>query len=89
MFTTDHSKEAVQEKITSSVDTAIENGYSLKFSTHLDWFMVNYEIICVLRDEMGCKGWHDLSEVELSNCFKTISSGEKLPDWNIEEEKFN
>ncbi len=48
-----YSEDAVQEKITSSIDTAIKNGYSIKFSTHLDQFMVIYNIIRVLRDEMG------------------------------------
>ncbi len=51
--------------------------------------MVNYDIIRTLKDEMGYKGWHELSQVELSNRFKNISSRKKLPDWNMEEEKYN
>jgi hypothetical protein len=74
-----HSDEVVQEKITSSVDTTIENGYSLKFSTQSDQLMVNYDLIHVLRNKMGYECWDDLSNVELTHCFKNYCSIKKLP----------
>jgi hypothetical protein len=45
-----HSEEASQEKIIVSVDATFKNGYSLKLSTHLNQFMVDYDIICVLKE---------------------------------------
>ncbi len=60
-----HSQEACQEKMTVSVDAASNNGHSLKLNTHLNHFMVDYNIVCVLKEEMGFKSWADMSELEL------------------------
>ncbi len=48
-----HKEEAIKEKITASVDSTFENGYSLKLSTHLNQFMVDYDIIQILKTKMG------------------------------------
>ncbi len=73
--------------MTASVDAAFKNCYSLKLNTHLNQFMVGYNIVCVLKDEMGFKSWSDMSELELGFCFRNQTSKKSLPDWNIEEEK--
>ncbi len=40
-----HNEEAILKMITASVDSTFKNGNSLKLSTHLNQFMVNYDII--------------------------------------------
>jgi hypothetical protein len=82
-----HSQEAGKEKMTASVDAAFKNGYSLKLNTHLNQFMVDYDIDCVLKEEMGFKSWSDMSELELGFCLRNHTSKRSLPDWNIKEEK--
>jgi hypothetical protein len=47
------NEEAIQEMITASLNSTFENGYSLKLSTHLNQSMVNFDIICILKNEMG------------------------------------
>jgi hypothetical protein len=84
-----HSQEAGQEKMTASVDAAFKYGYSLKLNTHLNQFMVDYDIICLLKEEMGFRSWSDMSELEKGFCFRNHTSNKSLPDWNIEEEKFS
>ncbi len=85
-----HSQEAGQEKMTATVDSAFLNGYSLWLNTHLSQYMVDYNIVCVLKEEMGFKRWSDLSDLELGFCFKNHSSKKSLRDWNIKkEEKFS
>ena len=84
-----HSQEAGQEKMTATVDSVFKNGYYLRLNTHLNQYMVDYNIVCVLKEEMGFKSWSDLSDLELGFCFKNHSSKKNLPDWNIEEEKFS
>jgi hypothetical protein len=84
-----HSQEAGQEKMTATVNAAFENGYSLRLNTHLNQYMVDYDIVCVLKEEMGLKSWSDLSDLELGFSFKNHTSKKSLPDWNIEEEKFS
>jgi hypothetical protein len=84
-----HSQEAGQEKMTASVDAAFKNGYSLKLNTYLNQYMVDYEIVCVLKEEMGFRSWSDMSEFKLGFCFRNHTYKTNLPDWNIKEEKFS
>jgi hypothetical protein len=81
--------DAVKKKLTASIDSVFKNGYNLKCHCHLNQFMVDYDILRVLKDEFGYKSWSDVSDVERAICFKGYSKGKALPDWNIEEEVFN
>jgi hypothetical protein len=83
------SQEAIQEKMTASVDAAFKNGYSLKLNTYSNQFMVDYDIDCVLKEEMGFRSWSNVSELELGFCFRNYTTNKSLPDWNIEEEEYN
>ncbi len=84
-----HSQDAGQEKMTALVDAAFKNGYSLNLNTYLNQYMVNYDIVHVLKEEMGFRSWSDMSELELGFCFKNHTSRKNLPDWNIKEENFS
>jgi hypothetical protein len=83
------NKEAIIEKLTASVDSTFKNGYSLKLSTHLNQFMVDYDIIHILKTERGYNGWSDLSQVECGFCFKNHTTMKVLPDWNVQEMRYN
>jgi hypothetical protein len=83
-----NSKEdMIREKITSSLDSKFRGGYSLKVGSHMNQFMVDYNIIRVLKDNMGFKSWSDISETEHGYCFKRYSSKTALPDWETTEEE--
>jgi hypothetical protein len=84
-----NSQDAGREKMTATVDAAFKNGYSLRLNTHLNQYMVDYDIGCVLKEEMGFKSWSDVSDLELDFCFKNHTSKKRLPDWNIKEEKIS
>jgi hypothetical protein len=60
-----HSQDAGQENMTVLADAAFKNGYSLKLNTYLNQYMVDYNIVCVLKEEMGFRSWSDMSELEL------------------------
>ena len=81
--------EAVKDKLTMSIDSVFKNGYNLKYHCHLNQFMVDYDIIRVLKDDVGYKSWSDVSDAERAICFKGYSKGKALPDWDIQEEVFN
>jgi hypothetical protein len=51
--------------------------------------MVDFDIIRILKNNMGYSSWSELSEVECAICFKNYSSKKALPDWNTEEETYN
>jgi len=81
--------DAVKKKLTANIDSVFKNGYNFKCHCHLNQFMVDYDILRVLKDEFGYKSWSDVSDVECAICFKGYSKGKALPDWNIQEEVFN
>jgi hypothetical protein len=76
--------------MTDSIDAVFKNGFNVRMHSHLKQFMVEYDIIHVLRDNMGYSSWNDLSETELDLCFKNYATtkNKSLPDWNIEEETY-
>jgi hypothetical protein len=78
-----HSQEAGQKKMIASVDTVFKNGYSLKLNTYLNQYMVDYNIVCVLKEEMGFRSWSDMSELELGFSFRNHTSKNNLPYLNI------
>ncbi len=57
-----------------------KNGYSLTLSIHLNQCMVNFDIICILKNEMGLKCWTDLTELECGFCFKNYTASIQFPD---------
>ncbi len=83
------NEEVVKEKLTASIDSTFKNWYNLKCHCHLNQFMVDYDILRVLKVDFGYKSWSYLSDVERAICFKGYSKGKALPDWNIQEEVFN
>ena len=79
--------DLIEEKITSWVDTKFNGGYSLRVGCHMDQFMVDYDIICILKDEMGFNCWSEVSEKDRGHCFKRYTSKFTLPGWNSTEEE--
>jgi hypothetical protein len=84
-----NNEEAIKEKMTGAVDSTFKNGYNLKVHSHLDQFMVDYDIIHILKNNMGYLSWSDVSNLERAICFKNYSMKKALPDWNMEEETYN
>jgi hypothetical protein len=85
-----NDEKAIKEKMTAAVDASFKNGLNISFYCHLNQFMVDYDIICVLRNNMGYSSWSELTNVEHGICFKNYSNTKTaLPDWNIKEESFN
>ncbi len=70
--------------MTASRDATFKNGYSLKLNAYLNQYMVDYNIVCVLKEEMGFRSWPDMSELEFCFCYRNHTSKKNLPDWNIE-----
>ena len=52
-----NNEKAIKEKITAAVDSTFKNGYNLKVHSHLNQFMVDYDIIRILKITWGtCHG---------------------------------
>ncbi len=84
-----NNEEAIKEKMTIAVDSTFKIGYNLKVHSHLNQFMVDYNIIRILKNDMGFLSWSDVSEEECAIGLKKYSMKKALPDWNMEEETYN
>ncbi len=73
-----NDEKAVKEKITAAVDAAFKNRLNIRYHCHLNQFMVDYDIIRVLRNDMGYSAWAELTDVECGICFRNFLTG-KMP----------
>jgi hypothetical protein len=56
-----NNEKANKEKITAAVDASFKKGLNIRFYCHLNQFMDDYDIICVLRNIMGYSLWSEFS----------------------------
>jgi hypothetical protein len=76
-----NDEKAIKEKMMAAVNASFKNGLNIRFHCHLNQFMVDYDIIHVLRNNMGYSSWSELTDVECGICFRNYSNRKKaLPD---------
>jgi len=84
------AEESVKRKITEACDSTFKKGFNIRYHCHLNQFMVDYDILRVLKNNMGYSSWSDLSNDDREICYKGyVTKKINLPDWNIEEESWN
>jgi hypothetical protein len=50
--------------------------------------MVDYDILCILKEYVGYTSWSDVPMSERGMCYCNYNSKSFLPKWDIEEEKY-
>ncbi len=83
------SKDLVGEKLTNNMDAQFSGGYFICSNDWLNHFMVDYDIIRILKDYVGYTSWSNVSLSEMGYCYRGYNSKTILPEWHIEEEKYN
>jgi hypothetical protein len=83
------SKDLVGEKLTNNMDAQFSGGYSICSNDWLNHFMVDYDIIRILKDYVGYTSWSDVPLSERGYCYHGYNAKTVLPEWHIEEEKYN
>jgi hypothetical protein len=83
------SKDLVGKKLTNDIDAQISGGYSISSNDWLNHFMVDYDIIHILKDYVGYTSWSDVPMIERGYCYCGYNTKTSLPEWHIEEEKCN
>lgn len=83
------SEDLAAEKLTNDIDAQFNGGYSITSNNWLNHFMVDYDIIRILKDYVGYTSWSDVPTSERGYCYRGYNSKTPLPDWNIEEERYN
>ncbi len=83
------SKDLVGEKLTNNMDAQFSGGYSISSNDWFNHFMVDYDIIRFLKDYVGYTSWSDVPLSERGYCYRGYNAKTILPEWHIEEEKYN
>ena len=83
-----HSVKSAEETLTNDIDAQFQGGFTIKTNAQLNRFMVDYDIIRVLKNHVGYKSWDDVSDTEREYCFKNYSPKSGLPMWNTVQENY-
>jgi hypothetical protein len=82
------NEEQVAEDITDNIDKHYRAGFVLHWDDCLNHWMVDYDIIRVLKGYVGYSSWTDVPAKQRGLCFKNYNQSMTLPDWDIEQERY-
>ena len=82
------SVRSAEESLTNDIDAQFQGGFTIKTNARFNRFMVNYDIIRVLKNHVGYKSWDEVSITEREYCFKNYSPKSGLPMWNTVQENY-
>ncbi len=74
------SKDLAGEKLTNDIDALFSGGYSISSNDWLNHFMVDYDIICILKDYVGYTSWSDVPLSERGYCYHEYNTKTILPE---------
>ena len=81
------SEDAVAKKITNDMDKHV-GVIIFKWNDSLNHWMVDNQIICILKYYIGYSSWADVPTNQRNFCYKNYNANFKLPDWNIKQERY-
>ncbi len=82
------SVKSAEEALTNDIDAQFHGGFTISTNAWLNHFMVDYDIICVLKNHVGYKSWDDVPTTESEYCYKNYTSKTSLPMWNTVQEYY-
>jgi hypothetical protein len=82
------SSYSAEETLTNDIDAQFQGGFTINTNARLNRFMVDYDIIRVLKNHVGYKSWDEVSSTEREYCFKNYSPKSGLPMWNTIQENY-
>jgi hypothetical protein len=80
------NQELVAEDITDDIDKHLRAGFVLHWDDCLNHWMVDYDIIRVLKGYVGFSSWTDVPTKQRELCYKNYNQNVTLPEWVIEQE---
>ena len=82
------NEDLVGETLTEEIHKHFRGGYSLILGDWLNWCMVDYDIICILKDCVGYSSWSNVPIKQRELCYQNYNNKSILPEWNVQQEKF-
>jgi hypothetical protein len=81
-------KELVGETLTEETHKHFCGGYNLIWGNWLNWCMVDYDIICILKEYVGYSSWSNVPIKRRELCYQNANNKFNRPDWSVQQEKF-
>ncbi len=82
-------KEPVGETLTEVIHKHFRGGYNLIWGDWLNLCIVDYDIICILKDYVGYTSWSDVPIKQRELCYQYYNNKSILLEWNVQWEKFD
>jgi hypothetical protein len=83
------SEELAAEKITRATTKQFSGRPNMIWNDRLNHWLVDYDIIRILRYHMGYKSWSEVQLKERQLCYKVYTTKNKLPPWDVQKESYN
>jgi hypothetical protein len=82
------TEEMAAEKITRVINKHFSGGPNMIWNDHLNHWLVDYDIIRILRNHMGYKSWSEVQVKERQLCYKGYTAKNDLPPWDVQKERY-
>ncbi len=85
-LTKDCDEVVAGKRLTNDMDSHFKGGFSNHYHERLNRFMVDYDIVRVLKSYVGYSSWDDVPFNQEELCYKNYNTKMPLPNWNCNEE---
>ena len=82
------NEDLIADKITNDIHQHFVGGYNLIWNDTLNHWLVDYDIIRILKTHMGYKSWNEVPLNQKELCYRGFTSKQKLPEWNCDQERY-
>ncbi len=82
-------EDLAAEKITHAISQHFSGGPNIIWNDRLNHWLVDYDIIRVLRYHIVYKSWSEVPVNQREVCYKGYTTKNKLPPWDIQKESYN
>jgi hypothetical protein len=79
------SEDLVAEKITQDTNQHFSGGYNIIWNDALNHFLVDFDIIQILKNHIGYNSWSDIPMDRRELCYRSYNQKDTLPNFNIEQ----
>ncbi len=74
------SEDLVAEKITQDINQHYYGGYNIIWNDTLNHFLVDFNIIQILKNHIGYNSWSDVAMEQRELCYRGYNQKDTLPN---------
>jgi hypothetical protein len=80
--------ELVSEDLMDDINKHFHAGFALDWDDCLNHWMVDYNIICILKGYVRYSSWTNVPTKLRELCYRKYNQNVTLPEWDIEQERY-